>query len=75
VERICGWDHKRIYGADFQERLHDAGFETAEITCTAEEITRYRVYNEYNAIQNGDRVFIAWRSDGKAAPEGAPGAH
>ena len=26
VERICGWDHKRIYGQDFEKKLNDVGF-------------------------------------------------
>jgi SAM-dependent methyltransferase len=63
IERICGWDHKRIYGFDFLDRLHEAGFATAEITCTPEEAVKYRTTFDVIGTQSAHRVFIAWRTD------------
>lgn len=59
VDRICGWDHKRIYGLDFLDRLHEAGFETAEITCSAQEAARFRMTDDQIRDVNVLRVFVA----------------
>lgn len=67
IKRICGWDHKRIYGFDFLDRLHEAGFETEEITCTPEEAVKYRTTFDKIGDQSSHRVFIAWRADRAAA--------
>jgi SAM-dependent methyltransferase len=62
VERICGWDHKRIYGFDFLDRLHEAGFETAEITCSPEEAAHFRMTHDEIGAVGSHRVFVAWKA-------------
>ena len=32
VERVCGWDHVRLYGLDFNRKLEDVGFNVRPIT-------------------------------------------
>ena len=74
IQRICGWDHKRIYGFDFLARLREAGFETSEITCTPEDAARYRMtYDKVGSI-SGHRVFVAWKTKAKVARDEAPTA-
>lgn len=46
AEKICGWDHKRIYGRDFRTMLQGAGFEVAAIEAPEEWIEAYRLYDE-----------------------------
>jgi SAM-dependent methyltransferase len=67
VERICGWDHKRIYGLDFLDRLHEAGFETAEITCSAEEAARFRMTDDQIRDISVLRVFVASKAKASTA--------
>jgi SAM-dependent methyltransferase len=43
VERICGWDHKRLYGRDFINRLGNARFSATAVRATRAEMDRYRV--------------------------------
>ena len=59
VEKICGWDHKRLYGHDFVDRLKDVGFSVEEITFTDEEAERHRLRSEAKNGKNYDRVFVA----------------
>jgi SAM-dependent methyltransferase len=57
VEAVCGWDHVRLYGRDFPERLRTAGFEVEEIAFTAEEAERHRLSGA-----GVDKVFVARKS-------------
>ena len=72
IQRICGWDHKRIYGFDFLDRLREAGFETAEITCTPEDAARYRMTHDKVAHISGHRVFVAWKTKAAVARDDVP---
>jgi SAM-dependent methyltransferase len=63
VERICGWDHKRIYGLDFVDRLAEAGFTTWEIMFSDEDEARHRVTDEQKGEQDANRVFVAGKTD------------
>lgn len=42
-EKIVGWDHKRLYGRDFADRLAAAGFRVAEIGFSDAEAERHRL--------------------------------
>ncbi|MBX2805905.1 MAG: methyltransferase domain-containing protein [Hyphomicrobiales bacterium] len=46
VEKICGWDHKRLYGLDIVNRFQDAGFHSEVIWFTQAERELYRLFNE-----------------------------
>lgn len=46
------WDHLRLYGADFRDRLRAAGFRAREYTAEGEEAVRY-------AFRMGEKVFVA----------------
>jgi SAM-dependent methyltransferase len=46
VDRICGWDHVRIYGQDFRQRLEQTGFNVQPIIFSADEISGYRLSEE-----------------------------
>jgi SAM-dependent methyltransferase len=46
IEKICGWDHKRLYGLDIVKRLQAVGFATGIIWFNAEQNERYRFFNE-----------------------------
>ena len=37
VDRICGWDHLRLYGEDFAGLLKNAGFQVEEVTFTPQD--------------------------------------
>jgi SAM-dependent methyltransferase len=63
IERICGWDHKRIYGLDFLKRLQEAGFTPREITFAADEEQRYRLGDDETREQHANRVFVATKND------------
>lgn len=59
IERICGWDHVRLYGRDFPGKLATAGFSVSEITFTPEEGERHRLAERHGlALQGLDRIFI-----------------
>jgi SAM-dependent methyltransferase len=46
-ERVVGWDHKRLYGMDFAEKLQAAGFrDVRPIAFTEEEAERYRLSSQ-----------------------------
>ncbi len=46
VERICGWDHKRLYGRDIVARLTAAGFAVQVERPTQELMHRHRILSE-----------------------------
>jgi SAM-dependent methyltransferase len=46
VERICGWDHKRLYGRDAAQLLRDAGFKVELEQADAAEQERHRLLAE-----------------------------
>ena len=59
IERICGWDHVRLYGRDFPDKLAAAGFTVSEITFTAEEGERHRLTEKHSLAPQGlDRIFV-----------------
>lgn len=59
IERICGWDHVRLYGRDFKAKLEAAGFAVSEIGFSAEEAERHRLSERHAlALQGLDRIFV-----------------
>ena len=53
-EKIVGWDHKRRYGLDFEDKLAAASFrDVRTIDFTPEEADRFRL-----ASKGMDRVFV-----------------
>jgi len=52
INRICGTDHKRLYGQDFPDMLTEAGFHVDQPQPDAEALTRYR-------LPTNDPVFVA----------------
>ncbi len=52
IEKICGWDHKRIYGRDFPEIISSVNFEVITYLLPTEDAERY-------AISLYDPVFVA----------------
>ena len=46
VERICGWDHKRYYGQDFDDKLSEAGFSVTRFCCNEEEKSKFCLYED-----------------------------
>jgi len=46
IERICGWDHKRYYGQDFDERLSEAGFSVKRFCCNDEEKDKFCLFED-----------------------------
>jgi SAM-dependent methyltransferase len=55
VERICGWDHVRLYGEDFAERLRSRGFTVTPVTYPAGIRMNHALYDEdiFYATKNG----------------------
>ena len=49
-------DHVRYYGADFRDRLRQAGFELAEFTAGGSDSVRYR-------LNRGEKVFLGIKTD------------
>lgn len=49
------FDHVRYYGADFRERIRQAGFDLAEFTAGPIDSVRYR-------LSRGEKVFLATKS-------------
>ncbi len=45
-------DHLRFFGADFRDRLRDAGFRVSEFTADGPDSARYR-------LAPGEKVFLA----------------
>lgn len=58
-DRVCGWDHKRIYGLDFVNRLQEAGFKVWEIVFSDADDERYRLGIEQTGERESTRVFVA----------------
>ncbi len=59
IERICGWDHVRLYGRDFKTKLEAAGFGVSEISFTPEEGERHRLTEQHAlSLQGLDRIFV-----------------
>lgn len=59
IEKICGWDHVRLYGRDFKTKLEAAGFGVSEIAFTTEEAERYRLSEQHAfSLQGLDRIFV-----------------
>jgi SAM-dependent methyltransferase len=54
VEKICGWDHVRMYGLDFPERLARAGFKAEQLKVTPEEEATHRLQS-----RGIDNVYLA----------------
>lgn len=42
VERICGWDHKRLYAEDFIEKIQDTGLRVERFVIEGEDKELYR---------------------------------
>lgn len=53
IERICGWDHKRLYARDIIERIRTAGFQAEEFLLHGEDQERYRT--------GADPIYVAWK--------------
>ena len=69
VERICGWDHVRLYGRDFPDKLAAAGFDVGEIGFSAQEGERHGLTERHGMeLQGLDRVFICSRPPELAGP-------
>lgn len=59
IERICGWDHVRLYGRDFPAKLAAVGFKVDEIRFTPEEGERHRLTEKHALdLQGLDRIFV-----------------
>jgi SAM-dependent methyltransferase len=63
VERICGWDHKRMYGMDFGAKLARAGFQVAAAKYDAEVIDRHRLNDEPIYVVTKDPALLAALSE------------
>ncbi len=62
VEKICGWDHVRLYGRDFPAKLAAVGFTLSEIQFSPEEGDRHRLPEKHGlALQGLDRIFVCSR--------------
>ena len=46
IERICGWDHKRLYGLDLSDRLRSVGFHAQIIMFDESDQESYRFLDE-----------------------------
>lgn len=46
IEAICGWDHKRLYGFDFADKLAAVGFTVSHFDSTPEDRERYCLLEE-----------------------------
>jgi SAM-dependent methyltransferase len=59
IERICGWDHVRLYGRDFPDKLAAAGFRVDEIRFSPEEGDYHRLTEKHALKPQGlDRIFV-----------------
>ncbi|MBL8565402.1 MAG: methyltransferase domain-containing protein [Hyphomicrobiaceae bacterium] len=57
VEKVCGWDHKRLYGRDFRELLASAGMIVTAIEPRPEWVEPHRLYDE--------QFFVATKQPGR----------
>lgn len=55
IERICGWDHKRLYAMDFADRLAAAGFAVSAFGAHGMDVDRFRLHET-------DIIFVAEKS-------------
>lgn len=46
IEQIVGWDHKRLYGLDFADKLKGVGFHVSTSTATDDEKRLHRLSGE-----------------------------
>ena len=46
IEKICGWDHKRIYGMDFADRLRNTGFDVRVVVFDDATRDKCRLFDE-----------------------------
>lgn len=46
VEKICGWDHKRLYGQDFGNKLEQVGFHVKPFNANAEQQSQSAILDE-----------------------------
>lgn len=59
IERICGWDHVRLYGRDFATKLEAVGFHVELIAFTPQEAEQFRLSEQHAlSLQGLDRIFI-----------------
>jgi hypothetical protein len=59
VERICGWDHKRLYGMDFGAKLMQAGFQVTAVKYGADVIDHHRLHDEPIYVVTKDSGLLA----------------
>ena len=63
VERLCGWDHKRIYGLDFATQLESVGFHVHAVKYDSETAERNRLYDEpIHVVAKDPSVFASIKS-------------
>jgi SAM-dependent methyltransferase len=60
-EKIVGWDHKRLYGRDFPQKLERTGFRVNMIEFSAEEAERHGLSFSGLGL---DRVYCCEKADG-----------
>jgi SAM-dependent methyltransferase len=46
VDRICGWDHKRLYGQDFGAKLASVGYTVRPYIATPDQQVRHALFDE-----------------------------
>lgn len=51
VERVCGWDHKRLYGLDFGDKLAAVGYRVSSFTANDGQRERHALLD--------DRIYVA----------------
>ena len=62
VESICGWDHVRLYGRDFPDKLAAVGFKVDEISFSPKEGEEHRLTETHALAPQGlDRIFVCTR--------------
>lgn len=61
VEKICGWDHKRLYGRDFPDLLASAGFTVTSIEAPEAWIEPHRLYDEQFFVCTLQPARFDWR--------------
>jgi SAM-dependent methyltransferase len=63
VERICGWDHKRIYGLDFAMQLENVGFYVHAVKYDPAVAEHHRLYDEpIHVVTKDADVFASIKS-------------
>ena len=65
IEQICGWDHVRLYGRDFRQKLESAGFVVNTIPFSAAEADLHRLSEVHAlALQGLDLIFVGEKKIG-----------